>query len=616
MLQDMLLIYGGVRAMKYDLSDELWAFSFGASDSALNIPLSGAWSKVAMAGDKIGRLYGHGMALQEDTQQLWIVGGATCLVQADEDDSICAEESTEQVLKDMSTLYRVDLVKDGAEYAKDENGTMLASVQQVLTLSGDDNNVPQPRLFSAITIVADFMMVFGGMSDKAMEKTDQIWGNFDDFWGVRIVLQGESGQFRWRSLDIAGEEKPQARAGCSMILDEPYIYIFAGANIDAGELSDMWKYNLQRASPDRSTAYGDNILTATANEDSNIEIDARTLFNTPIPECSSDFVVEFQSLQTTAFILGNVIKSQEPDRCRFTVKFNIRTIGLFKMTISTQGRSISGSPSELNVLPGRTDDQMSTAVGTGLTGCTAGLTCTFTILTRDVTGNQGKGGEEVRVILTGPCTEPLEDPVTQEIQECSGPDSITATHEDSQDGSFNVAYTITATGNYSVHVKLRGSSDHIGGSPFLSLIVANSIEPSLSWVYGPGLTYSEAGLSSKFYVQTRDMFGNNISFQGADAITPIFWDDSPADSPAQSSRRQEDAAASTEVAVDSADAADASDDVTDDDRKLMQVGVRQVAKEKGLFEIIFYPFKEANGTLEVRICISMYMHLYCVLGAG
>jgi len=29
---------------------------------------------------------------------------------------------------------------------------------------------------------------------------------------------------------------------------------------------------------------------------------------------------------------------------------------------------------------------MSTAVGEGLSGCTAGLTCTFTILTRDVTG--------------------------------------------------------------------------------------------------------------------------------------------------------------------------------------------------------------------------------------
>ena len=34
---------------------------------------------------------------------------------------------------------------------------------------------------------------------------------------------------------------------------------------------------------------------------------------------------------------------------------------------------------------------------------------------------------------------------------------------------------------------------------------------------------------------------------------------------------------------------------------LLQVGVRQVPKEGGLFEIIFYPFVEANGTLEVRV---------------
>jgi hypothetical protein len=78
------------------------------------------------------------------------------------------------------------------------------------------------------------------------------------------------------------------------------------------------------------------------------------------------------------------------------------------------------------------------------------------------------------------------------------------------------------------------------------------------------------------------MFGNNISFQGADAITPIFWDDSP------STRRQ-----------DTAPVAAADDG--EGERKLMQVGVRQVAREGGLFEIIFYPFKEANGTLEVRV---------------
>ena len=156
-----------------------------------------------------------------------------------------------------------------------------------------------------------------------------------------------------------------------------------------------------RATPERTTALGENTISAIANEEAAFEIDARTLFNTRIPECSSDFMVEFQSLQTSVFILGDVVKTQLAGRCQYTVKYKISAIGLFKMTISTMGQSILGSPSELNVRPGLTNYAQSTAMGVGLTGCTAGLTCTFTILTRDVTGNQGKGGDEVRVILTG-----------------------------------------------------------------------------------------------------------------------------------------------------------------------------------------------------------------------
>jgi hypothetical protein len=33
----------------------------------------------------------------------------------------------------------------------------------------------------------------------------------------------------------------------------------------------------------------------------------------------------------------------------------------------------------------------------------------------------------------------------------------------------------------------------------------------------------------------------------------------------------------------------------------MPVGVRQVGRKKGLFEIIFYPFEEANDTLELQV---------------
>jgi hypothetical protein len=366
MMDDMLLVYGGVRAMKYDASDELWAFCFGTSDSVWQIPLTGAWSKLAMSGEFLpGRLYGHGMALREgEPQQLWIVGGATCLATMDADgnldDSTCAEDSATQVIANMNSMFILNLAKDGLEYERDENGTMSANVQRVTMLSGDGYPIPEPRILSAMAIVADFILMFGGASAKAMASSDQGWGDLNDFWGIRIGVESD---YLWRSLEIAGQQKPKARASSSMILDEPYIYIFAGANIESGELADMWRYNIQGAVPERSTVFGENLRIAVANEDSSIEIDARTLFNTKIPECTSDFEVQFQSLQTAAFISGDVMKTQVSSYCRFVVNFKIRSIGLFKMTVKTGGQPILGSPSEINILPGRTNDGQSTAVG-------------------------------------------------------------------------------------------------------------------------------------------------------------------------------------------------------------------------------------------------------------
>ena len=358
----------------------------------------------------------------------------------------------------MTTLYTLELRENGlGDYFINANGTMECVLRKVSTMSDESVSVPVPRINAAVMIVDDFMIVFGGATADAVEESARGWGDLGDLWGLRVILQGTGSQYRWRTLDPTdGEERPRARAGSSMIYNAPHLYIYGGANIHVGELSDMWRFNVMVAVPERSKALGDNLKTAVANEDATFQIDARTFFNNPIPECTSDFEVEFQSLQTTAFIYGDVIKTQLEDRCEYTVQYNIRKIGLFKVAISTMGRNILGFPSELNVRPGETADEISTAQGPGLSGCIAGMTCTFTILTRDVSGNQGKRGEEVRVILTGPCNEPLEDPITQVEKECSGPGSVTAAHQDSKDGTFAVSYTITATGNYSIHIKFGG----------------------------------------------------------------------------------------------------------------------------------------------------------------
>lgn len=168
---------------------------------------------------------------------------------------------------------------------------------------------------------------------------------------------------------------------------------------------------------------------------------------------------------------------------------------------------------------------------------------------------KGLGNDRLRVLIVGPCFGERMDLVTNLISPCKGPDTLVANSRYNHDGSYRVTYTLTAAGNYSVEAwplvlhdsifrvqlgtylvlrsltrksmrqmnVLLGGNHHIEASPFLSTISASNIHPDLTWIYGRGLSYAEAGLSSNIYVQTRDEFGNNISMQGTDSITPQFF---------------------------------------------------------------------------------------------
>ncbi len=54
-----------------------------------------------------------------------------------------------------------------------------------------------------------------------------------------------------------------------------------------------------------------------------------------------------------------------------------------------------------------------------------------------------------------------------------------------------------------MNVLLGSKFQHIEGSPFLSTISASDMKPDFTWIYGSGLSYAEAGLSSNVYVQVR-----------------------------------------------------------------------------------------------------------------
>lgn len=202
MIDDMLLVLGGLRKMKYDSSNELWAFTFAETDPTLRFPISGAWSLVAVSGSMPGPIFGHGLVVQRESEvweganRVWIVGGSVCMPEDIEEvgfSACAAEEGFEkmQELLDMSSLYIVEFEMEGSDYVKDGNGTLQAVARKVQTMTGEDVPTPVPRINSAVTIVEDFLLIFGGATEAAIAQSEQGWGDLNDFWGVRIILQGQ-----------------------------------------------------------------------------------------------------------------------------------------------------------------------------------------------------------------------------------------------------------------------------------------------------------------------------------------------------------------------------------------------------------------------------------------
>ena len=274
MIDDMLLVYGGLRKQQYDSSRDLWVFRFGEVDATVKLPLTGAWSQVSVscgncqAGLVPGPVFGHSLPVQRDdgSNRMWLVGGSECVPGEEEDYSVCADEEKfhhRQKLRDMTSMYTIELVRDGNDYVQGPNNTLQANIERVTTMTGETVPVPVPRINAAMIIVRDFLIIFGGASEDAFRESEEGWGDLDDLWGLRVILQGVGSQYRWRVLDsTGGEDRPMARAASGLLYDEPHLYIYAGASMAAGQLSDMWKFNVLVAVPERSSAHGENYVSA------------------------------------------------------------------------------------------------------------------------------------------------------------------------------------------------------------------------------------------------------------------------------------------------------------------------------------------------------------------
>jgi hypothetical protein len=91
-------------------------------------------------------------------------------------------------------------------------------------------------------------------------------------------------------------------------------------------------------------------------------------------------------------------------------------------------------------------------------------------------------------------------------------------------GLYNANYTITLSGTLSLNVKLNNV--HVPGSPFPLAVQAVSYSPTVSTIYGAGVT---SGFSVKLqrtvcYLQLLDTFGNVITASPSDFVRRLTFD--------------------------------------------------------------------------------------------
>eukprot|EP00960_Hanusia_phi_P063793 765576-Hanusia_phi.AAC.3 len=114
------------------------------------------------------------------------------------------------------------------------NGTSQYALNKLIIFDDPDQGSPKPRKDAAVQIYGDFLVVFGGASFFQ----DQDWGDLNDLWILKLTLDQSYAQLTWLAVVLAGDA-PRPRACAGMLLVDPYVFVFSGANVAAGELSDM-----------------------------------------------------------------------------------------------------------------------------------------------------------------------------------------------------------------------------------------------------------------------------------------------------------------------------------------------------------------------------------------
>ncbi|EKX52443.1 hypothetical protein GUITHDRAFT_101615 [Guillardia theta CCMP2712] len=147
----------------------------------------------------------------------------------------------------------------------------------------------------------------------------------------------------------------------------------------------------------------------------------------------------------------------------YAVVYTITVSGRYCLVGSDGSTQLSGTPSELTVLPGSASPHYAAPSGSALSSTTVGVVSSFLIQSADMFGNvKTRGGDVYQVELKGGWRVAADSSVAQEV-------TVTGEVEDKADGSYVARYLTTRSGSFAVHIFLlsgtAGAREEIDGSP-------------------------------------------------------------------------------------------------------------------------------------------------------
>ena len=200
-----------------------------------------------------------------------------------------------------------------------------------------------------------------------------------------------------------------------------------------------------------------------------------------------------------------------------SVEFVLTISGVYRCQINVlrdgelTDEEILGSQFLLRTKPNIIDASKSIAFGNGLSIATSGVASTFSINSRDRYSNFKTGGSGGLWVATLSLTAAAPGDTSSLAVE-----DVTGSGMDKGDGSFEILYTVTRAGEYSLSVQSSTSEDlYLPGTPASVRIYPGRADASAIHLEGDGVSRASVDAVATFTIHSFDVFGNKRTQGGA-----------------------------------------------------------------------------------------------------